>query len=123
LRRLLEHMLNGMLSERYRVVTIIAQNQDVRSLIFDKRAELIAAKKEMEQPILALLEAGQACGEFDATVPSRVLLVLFINLLNPHRYMELLESGQTSRDDLIQQITQLFFNGINAAPPRERDPE
>jgi TetR/AcrR family fatty acid metabolism transcriptional regulator len=119
LRRLLEQILSGMHSERSRVITLIAQNHDVRSLIFDKKAELIAAKKQMEQPILALLEEGQACGELNATIPARVLLVFFTNLLNPHRYMELLESGQITRDELVQQITQLFFTGIDAAPPRE----
>lgn len=120
-RRLLEFLLSGMISERSRVITLLAQDAEVRTLIFEKKAELLATKKAMEEPILAVFEAGQACGEFNAAVPARLLLTIFTNLLNPQRYAEILASGQISREALIEQITHLFFTGINAAPPQERD--
>ena len=59
-----------------------------------------------------MIEQGKAAGEFDATIPTSVMLSTFLGLLSPRGYERLVVEEKVP--DLVHHLTRLYFKGITA---------
>lgn len=114
LRSLLEYVYGGILSTSFQVFASIHQNPELRSRLVEKKDEFIKNWGGVSQRITAVLEEGKARGEFDATMPTAVMLSLFVSLLAPRNYDDLIAREHVPPDEMARQVCRFFFKGIAA---------
>lgn len=80
-----------------------------------------AEKHERTQPIIdhvrhllrEIIEQGKAQGEFDPQISTKVMIVMYLNLLSPRNYHHLTTDQTVAFEELLPQIIQIFFHGIS----------
>jgi TetR/AcrR family fatty acid metabolism transcriptional regulator len=81
--------------------------------------ERMACLKEIKDPLLEhirhLLVAGQASGEFDATLPTDVLVYAVISLISPISYKRLVAQGNMAKEELETDLIRILLKIV--APP------
>ena len=81
--------------------------------------ERMACIKEVKEPFLehfsSILAAGQANGEFDATLPTDVLMYAVISLNAPMTYRRLVAEGNRTKEDLEKDLIRILLKIV--APP------
>lgn len=82
------------------------QIDDTRHESFHRIGEQLIAE------VRTLLEAGKTTGEFDASVPTDVMLSAFLSLLSPLVYQRLLSDKQMSPETLAEYLGRIYFRGI-----------
>lgn len=60
----------------------------------------------------SLLEQGKAAGEFDASIPTSIMLSAFFSLLSPKSYERLMMDGEIAGDELATYLGRIYFKGI-----------
>ena len=60
----------------------------------------------------SLLEQGKAAGEFDASIPTPIMLSAFFSLLSPKSYERLMMDGKIAGDELATYLGRIYFKGI-----------
>lgn len=68
---------------------------------------------EPRKRVTALLEEGKATGEFDADIPTPVMLNLFWSMLSPHTYRQLIAEEQLPMSAIAHYVSLVFFRGIS----------
>ena len=66
-----------------------------------------------------LIDQGKATGEFDATIPTNVMLSTFMSLLSPRAYHFLVLEGSLSAEELVQYVSRIYFRGIVVPPDHQ----
>jgi len=87
--------------------------------VLDKRPTLRAQVARATERIGALLDEGKDTGELDTAIPTPVLVSLFVGLLSPPGFDQLLASGQYPSADLVAHVSHIFFAGLTAPSPQE----
>ena len=77
--------------------------------VIEKRADLQAHITKALERIAMLLEEGKRNGELDSTVPTPIMVALFVTLISPNGYEHLLSSRQLSPAELVTYIRRIFF--------------
>ena len=77
--------------------------------------------EQLAQRMSALLEQGKAAGEFDATIPTPVMLSAFFSLLSPRSYERLMVEGKMAGDELAMYLGRIYFKGISNCSGNENE--
>jgi AcrR family transcriptional regulator len=109
----------GMAAERRQLFLALSSSASVRTEVFEKRDSLREHKRQVGAYIEAVLEDGKAAGEFDASIPTTVMLSTFVSLLSRHNH-GLLDGDALSPDELVAYVERIYFHGISTHSVQEK---
>jgi AcrR family transcriptional regulator len=120
LRAIVEHAY-GTLSERHiYLIGTLGQTPDMLKRLAEKRELIAATADELEWRLASLLDEGKAAGQFEAAIPTPVMMCMFTSLLAPHSYRRLVMRSGMAPADAIAYMSKCFFKGIAAEGPYGR---
>jgi TetR/AcrR family fatty acid metabolism transcriptional regulator len=112
LEAILVFMYTGIFGEEKRFFNALFTSSDLRRLLEEKKSVVRPLIENVYAKIGLLLEEGKANGEFDATIPTAVLLSSFFQLLSPHSYERLITHDGLPPAELGHYLAQIYFCGI-----------
>jgi AcrR family transcriptional regulator len=123
LRSLMELFYSGVFKGRNNLFTAIYENPDLRNRLLDRKREFHSQWDALSAQVSQVFDEGKARGEFDATIPTPVLVSLFWSIASPRTYERLVEQEQMSVDVMVNHLSRFFFKGLAAVGPQERNAE
>lgn len=114
LEAILRLMYGGVYSRRMRLLYSMYNSADMRRIFQAKKVCMLDMWEQVSQRINSLLEEGKTSGEFDATLPTNVMLHMFLSLLSPRGFERLIVEGHMSAEELAHNLAQIYFKGIHA---------
>jgi len=115
----LEHLLHYIYQERrdqHRMLQLIYQNAEIQQILQGGQpGHLDDCWPRITAQMRKLLEDGKAEGAFDRTISTDLMLHLFMDLLTFGGYEPL--TAQLAPDELLTQVTHVFFEGISSRNP------
>ncbi|MDQ2902528.1 MAG: TetR/AcrR family transcriptional regulator [Ktedonobacteraceae bacterium] len=114
LEAILRLMYGGVYSRRMRLLYSMYNSADMRRIFQAKKVCMLDMWEQVSQRINSLLEEGKTSGEFDATLPTNVMLHMFLSLLSPRGFERLIVEGHMSAEELAHYLAQIYFKGIHA---------
>jgi TetR/AcrR family transcriptional regulator, fatty acid metabolism regulator protein len=114
LEAILREMYKGLLGKRMQLLLSFYSSMDVRKGLIEKKEQLHTRLERLSATITTLLEEGKAAGEFDATIPTAVMVSIFFSLLSPQAYKRLVIEEQMSPEELVTHLGRIYFKGIDA---------
>lgn len=115
LHSLLEYVYGGMLSKSFQVFTSVYQNPELRARLIEKKDEFIKSWAGISQRMADVLDEGKAQGDFDPAIPTPVMLSIFLSLMTPRNYDQVIVQEHVPPDEMVRHVSHVFFKGI-AAP-------
>ncbi|MBX5450219.1 TetR/AcrR family transcriptional regulator [Thermogemmatispora sp.] len=109
LRYILEYVYLERSGLHARLLQLLTYGGDLRQTLKERLHPRLA---QISAAIRALLEQGQHSGEFRATLSTDLLLQTFMHLLLFNKYQPVLEREHLSPENLVEQVAQIFFDGI-----------
>ena len=85
---------------------------DLKRMISEKGGSVRELWEHLVSLVTQLLEEGRAMGEFDSSIPTKIMLFSFFSLFSPKMYDHLLLGEDLSREDQIKNLRRVYFNGI-----------
>lgn len=118
LEAILRHAYVGAQSDRQHLLWSLFASADIPRTAYEKQLAPDGPIARITASIRAVLEEGKRAGEFDASIPTDVMLSVFLDLLSVPQRMRLMQMQQLSADDLVTYVSRSFFQGISAAGAR-----
>jgi TetR/AcrR family fatty acid metabolism transcriptional regulator len=112
LEHLLHYVYQGLPGQRTQLLLVLYTSMEVRQDLLTKKEQVRDLVTQLSELITAMLEEGKAAGEFDATIPTSVMLRIFFLLLSPHTQQQVPNAVQLSQDELATQLARVYFGGI-----------
>lgn len=112
LERILRHTYEGMRGNRTQLFLSLWSSISVRNDLIEKGGGMREHLTTLARAIETILEAGKAAGQFDATIPTPVLLRTFLGLLSPRNFEPLIGGEQLSPEELVRYVGRIYFQGI-----------
>lgn len=117
LESLLTYLYSGFNGKHFQMLrAIFMQSPELRSRFAERKGAHHEGWAELADRVNAVLEAGKRSGEFDASIPTSVMVAMYMNLLNPMSYARLTEQEHIESAEIVKHICHFFFKGIAAAP-------
>jgi len=123
LRALMELFYAGVFKGRNNLFTAIYENPELRNRLLDRKREFHGQWDALSERVSQVFDEGKALGEFDATIPTPVLVSLFWSLASPRTYERLVEQEQMPLDEMVNHLSRFFFKGLAADGSQERTAE
>jgi TetR/AcrR family fatty acid metabolism transcriptional regulator len=123
LRALMELFYSGVFKGRAHLFTAIYENPDLRNRLLDRKREFHAQWDELSERVSRVFDEGKAQGEFDATIPTPVLVSIFWSLASPRTYERLVEQERMPINEMVSHLTRFIFKGLAADGSQERNAE
>lgn len=120
LRALMELFYVGVFKGRNNLFTALYENPELRNRMLDNKREFHGQWDALSQRVSQVFDEGKAQGEFDATIPTPVLVSLFWSLASPRTYERLVEQEQIPLDEMVSHLSRFFFKGLAADGSQER---
>jgi TetR/AcrR family transcriptional regulator, fatty acid metabolism regulator protein len=106
-------MHGGMMSKRMQLLFSVSNSAGLRHLLVEKKGCLREIWDQLSARLNSLFEEGKAEGDFDATLPTMVMVSAFYSLLSPKSYDRLMTEGQLSGEEVAMNLKRIFFKGIS----------
>jgi hypothetical protein len=119
----MELFYSGVFKGRNNLFTAIYENPDLRNRLLDRKREFHGEWDALSQLVSQVFDEGKARGEFDATIPTPVLVSLFWSLASPRTYERLVEQEQMPLDEMVSYLSRFFFKGLATDGSQERSAE
>ena len=115
LEELFRTMYRGVLGKKFQMLSAISASPALRKLFEEQHERMKAFSERPVAEVRALLEAGKTTGEFDATLPTEVMLVTFFGMFSPqgHQRFQTINT-QLSPDEIVAALERIYFRGIAA---------
>jgi TetR/AcrR family transcriptional regulator, fatty acid metabolism regulator protein len=107
-----QFMFEGMFHKHFQLLYSIFDNPGTRRLFAEKECAMRDLWAQLADRVTVLIEEGKAAGEFDATIPTPVMLSAFFNLLSPKAYERLLVEEKMPPEEVVKHLGRIYFNGI-----------
>ena len=91
---------------------------DMKRLLAEKGGCMSDLWENLVTRVKQLLEEGKAIGDFDASIPTKVMLLSFFSMFSPKVYDHMLLGDDISRADAINYLWHIYVNGIASPTPR-----
>ena len=108
---IVRQMYQGLSSGRRQFLSILHSNVDLRMRLKEKQANVM---HEIAQIIASIFEEGKASGEFDASLPTEVMLHAFFFVLSPRSPGFWLAENELPLEAFMHSVERVFFRGIGA---------
>ncbi len=112
LKALLLFVYAGFFSRQAQLFTTMYNGVDMKRLLAEKGGCMSGLWENLVSRIQLLLEEGKAAGEFDASIPTKVMLLSFFGMLSPKIYDHLLLGEDISREEVINYLWRIYVTGI-----------
>ncbi len=112
LEALLQFIYTGLYSKQTRLLSTMYNGVDLKRMMFTKGGCVRELWDCLVTRITQLLEEGKAAGEFDPSIPTKIMLFSFFSLFSPKMYDHLLLGEDFSHEDLVKNLRRVYFNGI-----------
>lgn len=110
----LHFLYGGLFSKRARLLYSIANDADLQKLLVVKGGCMRDLWGQLAERVTNILDAGKAASEFDASLPTNVMMSAFFSLLSPRSYERLVVNEQIPAEKLVDYIGRIYFKGIIA---------
>ncbi|SRR5579883_945889 len=114
LEALMRFLFVGIYSKHAALLSTIFNSVDLSRLFAEKKNCMYELWEDVVKRVRVLLEEGKACGEFDATIPTDVMVSTFLNLLLPRSYSQFIREEDVSTDELVSYVSRIYFKGVAA---------
>lgn len=112
LEALIQLVYTGLYSKHAQLLSSMYNGVDMKRMIMEKGGCMSDLWESVVSRVTRLLEEGKAAGELNPAIPTKVMLFSFFSLFSPKSYDRLLLGDELSREDLIKQLRDVYFNGI-----------
>ncbi len=109
---ILQVIYGKIFSKRIPLFYSMHNSSELRRLFLEKKGSMRDLWEQLAARISSLLEEGKTVGEFDATLPTAVMLSAFFCLALSKNYERLMAEGQMSADELVKHLGHIYFKGI-----------
>lgn len=111
--------------DRAHLLQFFYSNEDIRRILFEKKAQLRERSEQFTTQLNAIMEQGQAAGEFDPAISASLMVTNFVFWLAPgrYRYAQIGLGERLSPDELMAQVEHIFFDGIAVKSARNVEHE
>ncbi|HET9110705.1 MAG TPA: TetR/AcrR family transcriptional regulator [Ktedonobacterales bacterium] len=121
IRAVIRHFAASTSTQGFRAMMSIMQNPEIHVRMAERHDEMREKWTGPLQRLATVVDEGKARGEFDATLPTPLIVRLLMSLLAPHQVGPLMEKAQLTEEQITDYLTRFFFKGI-AADPRDCPP-
>lgn len=112
LEAILQFIYTRLYSRQTHLLSIMYNGVDLKRMIVEKSGCVSDLWGSLVSHITQLLEEGKTVGEFDSTVPTKVMLFSFLSLFSPKAYDHLLLGEDFAPEELVKLLQRVYFNGI-----------
>ncbi len=112
LEALLQFIYTGFFSRQTRLLSSIYNGVDMKRMLDEKGGCMSDYWESLVSRITKLLEEGKVAGEFNSSIPTKVMLFSFFSLFSPKSYDRILLGEDLSHEDLVKHLRRIYFNGI-----------
>jgi TetR/AcrR family transcriptional regulator, fatty acid metabolism regulator protein len=107
-----QFMFEGMFRKHFQLLYTILNNPGTRKLFVEKECSMRDLWAQLADRVTTLIEEGKASGEFDASIPTPVMVSAFFNLLSPRAYERLWTEEKMLPEEVVKQLGRIYFSGI-----------
>lgn len=112
LEALLQFIFVGLDSKLTRLLSSMYNGVDMKRMIVQKGGCVHELWAYLVTRTTQLIEEGKAMGEFDATIPTKIMLFSFLSLCSPKTYEHLLLGEDMSHEEMVKNLWRVYSNGI-----------
>ncbi|MBV9259518.1 MAG: TetR/AcrR family transcriptional regulator [Ktedonobacteraceae bacterium] len=112
LKALLLFVHAGFFSKQTQLLASMYNGVDLKRLLAEKGGCMSDLWENLVFRVKQLLEDGKARGEFDSSIPTKVMLLSFFSMFSPKVYDRMLLGEDISREDVINYQWHIYVNGI-----------
>lgn len=98
------------------LIHMLHHSIDFKFIMLNKPDNLLHC---ISMKVRALLEEGKANGEFDATLPTDIMLSSFFGVLSPRGFKVLVVDHHVPTEEVLHYVGRIYFRGIGAKQPTE----
>jgi len=98
--------------KRMQLLSSLFHSEDAKRHQKEHGDTLRDLSEQLATKLSAVLEQGKEAGEFDATIPTPIMLSAFFGLLSPRGYEQLVARAQMGKDEVVRQLGRLYLKGI-----------
>jgi TetR/AcrR family transcriptional regulator, fatty acid metabolism regulator protein len=111
---ILQLLYGGIFNKRVQLLYSLSNNTALRHTFMEKKTCMRDLWDQLSARVSALLEEGKAAGEFDAALPTTIMVSAFFSLLSPRSFERLMVEGQMSAEEVASDLGRIYFKGITA---------
>jgi hypothetical protein len=112
LEQILRYVYQEQRGRHAQLLQLLSQQTEIRSSLKEQEGQLHAYLEQANSAIRVILEEGKAQGEFDPTLSTELMLLMFMRVLGLSRREQLFVQEKLSSEELVRQIGQLLFDGF-----------
>jgi TetR/AcrR family transcriptional regulator, fatty acid metabolism regulator protein len=112
LKALLLFMYAGFFSKQTQLMASMYNGVDLKRLLTEKGGCMSDLWENLVSRIKQLLEEGKAAGEFDNSIPTKVMVLSFFSMFSPKIYDRMLLGEDISPEEVLNYLWQIYVNGI-----------
>jgi AcrR family transcriptional regulator len=112
LEALLQFIYTGLNSKLTGLLSTMYNGVDLKRMIIEKGSCVHELWAYLVTRTTQLLEEGKALGEFDSSIPTKIMLFSFISLCSPKAHDHLLIGEEFSHEELVKNLWRVYSNGI-----------
>ena len=112
LEALLRCMYSGMRKKQALLLSSIYNGVDMRSMLAENTSRMHELWSRMSSLVTTLLEEGKAAGEFDASLPTPVMLLAFFGLFSPKTPGRFMSEDTLSPEEFVTYMGRIYFDGV-----------
>jgi TetR/AcrR family transcriptional regulator, fatty acid metabolism regulator protein len=113
------YLMRAVFGARFQAMIAISQQPELRARFIEHKAQFVSQRQQLEERLGRIFDAGKARGDFDATMPTPIMISLFETMVATQRHQQMLMEQQLPVDEVIAQSIRFFFKGIAAATPQK----
>ena len=112
LKALLLFMYAGFFSKQTQLMASMYNGVDLKRLLTEKGGCMSDLWQVLVSHLQQLLEEGKATGEFNASIPTKVMVISFFSMFSPKPYDRMLLGEDIAREEVINSLWSIYVNGI-----------
>lgn len=112
---IMRFMYLDLFGMHFRLIYPLFNSIELQALLHAGRIKEPVLFHSIADTVIELFEEGKKAGEFDKSIPTRVMLSIFFSMMSPIAYKRLIIVDNTcSPQQLLEDLQRVFFQGIAA---------
>jgi AcrR family transcriptional regulator len=116
LRTVLNFIYTGFFHKHTQLFASIYNGIDMKRLLADKGGCMSDLWESIVSRVKQIFDEGKATGEFNASIPTKIMAFSFFSLFSPKVYDSMLVAEGYTREEIIEYLWQIYINGIASYP-------
>ncbi|GCF10477.1 TetR/AcrR family transcriptional regulator [Dictyobacter arantiisoli] len=112
LERMMEFIYTGILGKRAHLMAFMYNGFDLKRILMQQGGCMHELWNGIVMRVTELFEVGKQAGEFNAAIPTSVMVYSFLCMISPQAYENAFLNSELSQTELISYLQKIYFNGI-----------